>query len=135
MHTRMAVVLSAMTLFGLGCHGSNYSPPPTAARSMTPPPLPQETVSVSGSRVTPGENRAASTTATTATTNNAASVPPPSAGTSTPTQGTDPFKPGNQPPSSVGGGPKAETGGAVFGDGNRGNAGAVKGGDGSSPGK
>ena len=131
MHTRIAVVLSAVTLFGLGCHGSDYKPPATAAQSVTPPALPQETVSVSGSRVTPGENRAANTT----TTNNAAAVPPPSAGTSTPTKSTEPFKPGNQPPSSIGGGPKAETGGAVFGDGNEGNTGAVKGGDGSSPGK
>jgi hypothetical protein len=133
MHTRSVALLAVLTLLGLGCHAS---PPPTTARSVANP---HERTSVSGAATPAGENRG--TTSTTATNPSIpANVPPPAAGTSTPTQvdpqpSSAPYKPGNEPPAPIGGGPKTETGGSVYGEEDEGNTGAPKGGDGSRPGK
>lgn len=130
MYIRSTAVIVLM-LSGLGCHGSDYKPPMTQANGINPPAYPQEMRSSTGGRIgdstgsTP--TQPASTTAA-AQTHGPSLSPPPAAGTSTPTA-APPYKPGNtDAPKSIGGGPKTETGGSVYGDGNEGNTGAIKGG-------
>jgi hypothetical protein len=131
MYIRSTAVLFTLAL--LGCHGSDYKPPATSANGQTPPAYPGEVTSTSGGRM--GDHIPSRNPATAIPNPNPApphnmpaSAPPPSAGTSTPTQNS-PYKPGADQPPATGGGPKTESGGAVYGDGNEGNTGAIKGGE------
>jgi hypothetical protein len=143
MHIRStAVLFAALALAGVGCSGSHYQPPPNTARTVGAPALPQETTSVSGANAHSGSKVSAEPAKTAPTPpsatgggpHNSNLSPPPSAGTSTPLPNSPaPYKPGNEQAPNTGGGPKTETGGAVYGDGNEGNTGAIKGGDPSAP--
>jgi hypothetical protein len=135
----------AAVAFGLGCHSTantHANDPHTA----TTPEYPQNMRSASGGMADPGNDpRAASVpqpAPTTQGTNGTSSdkgttsgpatnAPPPSAPVTGATPPSGGFKPdnGTPPPGGTGGGPKSDTGGAVFGDGHEGNTGAIKGGD------
>jgi hypothetical protein len=142
MHIRSTAVLFTLAMAGIACSGSKYQPPPNAARSVTAPAYPQETTSVSGNNgntgtkagAEPAQNPPPSPPTGVGGGPRSNLSPPPSAGTSTPLPNSPgPFKPGADQAPSTGGGPKTETGGSVYGDGNEGNTGAIKGGDPSAP--
>lgn len=76
----------------------------------------------SGTSSTSGKTAGATSPSNPPSSSGSEPLPPPGSGGA-----YKPQPPANdQPPSAVGGGPKAETGGAVYGDGNTGNTGTVK---------
>ncbi|MGZ3419787.1 MAG: hypothetical protein ACXVEF_19265 [Polyangiales bacterium] len=130
-----AALLALAASSGFACHGSTTEP--KAANPHTVDPLnPREVLSESGSTIELSNDPHAAASPQPAPqgsniggTNPPSSSPPPAAP-------PDAYKPSDQvpaPPKGIGGGPKNETGGAVYGDGNQGNTGAIKGGDSPPP--